>query len=463
VLLRAPHAPGPQSLPHALNRRQEPLAAEEDENRAAMPGRSTSFDDLLDEPRGGPVMTTAADDELRDMVALMPGRNPERMFSDAGGRKRAGGAAKSASAPTTVNRDGDRRGADSGSYYYYYSSEGGAATRLDFDEPAEDGLGSAVVESGGFSLAGSAGLARGNIADAVAGVASRFWTDDVRKIAAILQRRLRQLLPALRRFVAHVAAFWGGVTYLRRALTAFARVLNKDARVRELLRRVGWGSAETLRLALSLAAAVVSNAVRAYELMRDVVVPEARVLLPRAYSRAAFAALRAARRSPWALALGPASITLALHAARLPDPLWLHRKFGVAVGAGDGDRGGRTGGRTGGGGNAETSLSYTYTYATGTTRAEEPEPEPEPEQTLAETGEYYYTNGSGTYGGGDRGLSSVGGAGGMPFGRINAQQDGRGNVPARAKSAERRRSRGRVDKENDGLEYGDYGDAEYEL
>jgi hypothetical protein len=334
------------------------------------------------------------------------------------------------------------------------------------------------ARGGGFSIAESASIARDNIADAVASVAGRFWSEDVGRIGAILQRRVRQLLPYLRRLVAHAAAFWGGVTYLRRALAAFVRVLNSDARVRELLRRIGWGSATTLRVALALAKVVIENLIRGYELMRDTVIPGAQVLLPRAYSRLMYTALRTARNSPWAMVLGPASITLALHAARLPDPMWLHRKFGVnirpkdqtpfgALGWGGWSiGGGRSGGADDDGGDRATSLSYTYTYGTGTSRADETEPRGE--GTVADTAEYYYTYGSGTHGGGDRGLSSVGGGASerRPLSVAN-RQGGRGVVPARTKSSDRR---ARGDEENDrrrsqvedNAEYGAYGDGEYD-
>lgn len=315
------------------------------------------------------------------------------------------------------------------------------------------------------------------MADAVASVARRFWADDAARIASILRRRARQLAPCLRRLLAHATAFAAGVTHLRRALAACARVLNSDARVRALLRRVGWASAAALRAAVAVLAAVLAVAVRAHDAVRHRLVPAARTLLPTTYARVVHAALRTARRSPWALVLGPASLTLALHAAALPDPWWLHRKFGVGTRPKDKDpfdplagwdfaallAGGGAGSRGGSrGGSRPHSLSYEYTYGTGTINSRAAETEPC--EAAGDTGSYYYAyDTQGSYGGGDRGLSSVAGTERAPFGAANAQ-DGRKNVLARTKAEERR---AREDKENDrrrsvaddGLEFGDYDEA----
>lgn len=348
--------------------------------------RSTSFDDIDDddEPVVVEGVMDTVDNELRNMVAMMPGRNEERMFSDAAigstHRRSASGKLPRAvsSAPPTSTGYGD-----TGSYYYYTYSEGaGANTRADM-ESAPSRSGRESIESDippvpnfdlgndkalGFTLAGwgqtgESFAARQNIADALTTVCNRFWSEDLEKIVAILRRRFRQLMPHARRIMSHIVAFWGGITYIRRALGAFIRILKKDSRVKELLERTAWASASTLRVFLSMCVLCFRTMIRFYSIMRHKIIPELRHMLPRYYNRTVESVLQLAARSPWALMLGPASFQLALHREKLPDPLWLHRKFGIAVDETTKSHAARDTVRS----RTPTSVNYTYTYGTVTT------------------------------------------------------------------------------------------------
>lgn len=168
-----------------------------------------------------------------------------------------------------------------------------------------------------------------NVGDAMITVWDRFWSDDMKKILKIVRHRFRELLPHVRRFLAHVVAFWGGVTYIRRALSAFLRILQKDDRVRELLERLGWASSTTLRVFMSLCAMVIQASIQFYFLLRDRVIPQMRRFIPKCYYKVVMQLLRVARHSPWAIALGPFSWTFAVDRKRIPDPYLLHHKFGV--------------------------------------------------------------------------------------------------------------------------------------
>jgi hypothetical protein len=246
----------------------------------------------------------------------------------------------------------------------------------------------------GFTMAGWGGtgsgdtVARQHVSDAFVTVWERFWSEDLAKIIAILRRRLNQLLPHARRFIAHVVAFWGGITYLRRAFAAFIRILNKDSRVRELLERMAWASASTLRVFLSMCAMTLHAMLRFYALMRDKIIPELRLVLPRYYSRAVHALHGMAVRSPWSTALGPVSVQVALHKNKLPDPDWLHNKFGVKPHGHAPSR-------------AREVAHVRAREARPTTRAREAPlrssvREPPPVSTVANSASYVYTYGTGT-------------------------------------------------------------------
>lgn len=168
-----------------------------------------------------------------------------------------------------------------------------------------------------------------NVAEAMATIWDHFWTDDVRQITHIIKKRFSQLIPYFRRFLAHLVAFWGGITYIRRAIAAFIRVLNRDDRVKELLERIGWASATTLRVFLSMCAMVMSATLQFYHLMRDRIIPDTQRVIPILYYKAIMRLLRAAMHSPWSLILGPFSLTFHIDNEKLPDRYYLHDKLSI--------------------------------------------------------------------------------------------------------------------------------------
>lgn len=168
-----------------------------------------------------------------------------------------------------------------------------------------------------------------NVADAMATIWDRFWSDDLSQICSIIQNRFGQLMPYIRRFLAHLVAFWGGITYIRRALTAFIRILNKDERVRELLERIGWASATTLRVFLSMCAMILSATLQFYYLVRDKIIPDTRRIVPIVYYKSIVRLLQMANNSPWSLFFGPFSLTFAIDADKVPDKYFLHHKLSV--------------------------------------------------------------------------------------------------------------------------------------
>lgn len=168
-----------------------------------------------------------------------------------------------------------------------------------------------------------------NVAEAMANIWDRFWADDVRQIVQIVKSRFSQIMPYLRRFLAHVVEFWGGIKYIKRALTAFFRVLNKDERVRELLDRVGWASVTTLRIFLSMCAMIMSATLQFYNLMRTRIIPDTRRVIPIVYYKLIVRLLQAAKRSPWSLYIGPFSLTFAIDEDKVPDKYFLHDKLSV--------------------------------------------------------------------------------------------------------------------------------------
>lgn len=168
-----------------------------------------------------------------------------------------------------------------------------------------------------------------NMADAVATIWDRFWSDDIRAIARIIRNRFSQLMPYIRRFLAHVVAFWGGITYIRKAIAAFVRLLKRDERVRELLERLGWASATTLKVFLSMCTMIMQAALTFYQLMRDRVIPDTRRVIPILYYKLIVRLAAAARLSPWALVWGPFSLTFAIDGSKLPDRFYLHSLLSV--------------------------------------------------------------------------------------------------------------------------------------
>lgn len=168
-----------------------------------------------------------------------------------------------------------------------------------------------------------------NVADAMALIWDKFWSEDVREIIRIIKNRFSQIMPYVRRFMAHLAAFWGGITYIRRAIAAFIRLLKRDARVRELLERVGWASATTLRVFLSMCAMIMQASLQFYHLMRDRIIPDTRRVIPILFYKAVMKLLALSYHSPWSLVLGPFSLTFAIDGDKLPDRYYLHDKLGV--------------------------------------------------------------------------------------------------------------------------------------
>lgn len=168
-----------------------------------------------------------------------------------------------------------------------------------------------------------------NVADAMAMIWDKFWSEDVRQIVRIIKNRFGQLMPYIRRFVAHVVAFWGGITYIKRAITAFVRLLNRDERVRELLERLGWACATTMRVFLSMCTMIMQATLQFYHLMRDRVIPDIRRVIPILYFKIITRLLAAARHSPWSIHLGPFSLTFAIDAAKVPDRYYLHDRLYV--------------------------------------------------------------------------------------------------------------------------------------
>lgn len=168
-----------------------------------------------------------------------------------------------------------------------------------------------------------------NVADAMANIWDRFWAEDVRAIAKIIRNRFSQLMPYIRRFLAHVVAFWGGITYIRRAIAAFVRLLKRDERVRELLERVGWASATTLKVFLSMCSMLFQAMLQFYYLMRDKVIPDAKRVIPILYYKSIMSLLTLAKKSPWSLVFGPFSLTFAIDSEKVPDRYMLHDKLSI--------------------------------------------------------------------------------------------------------------------------------------
>lgn len=168
-----------------------------------------------------------------------------------------------------------------------------------------------------------------NVADAMSNIWERFWKDDVRLIAKIIHNRVSQLAPYLRRFIAHVVAFWGNVTYIRRALAAFIRILNRDERVRELMQRIGWASATTVKVFLSICGMLLSATLQIYHLMRDKVIPDLRRVVPIVYYKFVMGLTTVSQHSPWSILFGPFSFEFAIDSKKLPEVYFLHDKLGV--------------------------------------------------------------------------------------------------------------------------------------
>lgn len=168
-----------------------------------------------------------------------------------------------------------------------------------------------------------------NVADAMAVVWDKFWAEDVKDICGIIKARFSQLIPYVRKFFAHVMAFWGGITYIRRALAAFIRILKRDQRVRELAARIGWASATTFRVFLSICTMLVQASVQMYHLMRDKIIPDIRRIIPICYYKATMRLLHVAQYSPWVFLFGPFSFTFAIDSEKIPDRFLLHDKLSI--------------------------------------------------------------------------------------------------------------------------------------
>lgn len=168
-----------------------------------------------------------------------------------------------------------------------------------------------------------------NFADAITSIWDKFWSEDMRQIVHIIKSRFSQLLPYIRKFFAHLVAFWGGINYIRRALAAFVRILKRDERVKELMERIGWASKTTVKLFLSICTMIMQAALQVYYLFRDRIIPDARRVIPILYYKAITQLIQVAQHSPWALVFGPFSLTFAIDAEQLPDRFYLHNKLYV--------------------------------------------------------------------------------------------------------------------------------------
>lgn len=270
------------------------------------------------------------DTDLGNLAEVMPERNTGRLFSDV----EPGPAEQPStltSVPTLPSELIEELGADGGRGYRTLDNQIYGAEE---DDASHSGSTLSDVRARGgapstWSFQGTQRLSRRDLADAISTVWAKFWSDDMGKISAIVRRRFSKLVPHLRRFLAHVVAFWGGVTYIRRALSAFVRIMNKDERVKELLERLGWASATTLRVFLSLCAMVMQTSIQLYYLFRDRIIPDLRRIIPKCFYKTVVKFLEMAKRSPWALVLGPFSLTFAIDGNKFPNPYLLHEKFGV--------------------------------------------------------------------------------------------------------------------------------------
>lgn len=293
---------------------------------------ANSFDQVaMDIAKDLDVFDRVDDQDLRDLAAQMPERNHDRLLSEEASVMQGGGEVFEEHHHHEQNA-GEEHHHHHHHHYYYDEDEGGDDGER--TEPATNRYPDGNDD--GDSMPGpppsfifrTERLSK-NVAEAMAGIWDRFWAEDVRQISRIIKNRFSQLMPYIRRFLAHLVAFWGGINYIRRALTAFVRILNRDTRVRELLERVGWATTTTLRVFLSICAMVMQATLQMYYLIRDRIIPDARRVIPILYYKAILKLLQAAEHSPWSLVLGPFSLTFAIDASKLPDRFYLHTKLGV--------------------------------------------------------------------------------------------------------------------------------------
>lgn len=286
-------------------------------NRDSVASSANSFDQVAKEmAQDLQVLDQVDDQELRNLAELIPERNQDRLFS---GDEPARNASHPRVHDLGTASNGDR--VIKGTNYISQSQEDGDAESEDSEMPE--------LPRAPPSLVFRTERLSKNVADAMATIWDRFWSEDVKQITLIIKNRFSEILPYFRRFLAHLVAFWGGITYIRRALTAFIRILNRDERVRELLERVGWASATTVRVFLSICAMVMQATLQMYYLVRNRIIPDTRRVIPILYYKAILKLLKAAERSPWSLVLGPFSLTFAIDSSKLPDRYYLHNKLSV--------------------------------------------------------------------------------------------------------------------------------------
>lgn len=313
---------------------EEAGEAQTDARASVALSEANSFDQVArDIAKDLDVFDRVDDQDLRDLAGHIPERNHDRLLSEEASVMQGGGEV------FEEHRDHEQNAEDEHHHhhhhhYYYDEDEDG----VDGEEPEPAANRSPDGNDDGDSMPGpppsfifrTERLSK-NVAEAMANTWDRFWAEDVRLILRIIKNRFSQLMPYIRRFLAHLVAFWGGINYIRRALTAFVRILNRDTRVRELLERVGWATTTTLRVFLSICAMIMQATLQMYYLIRDRIIPDARRVIPILYFKAILKLLTAAEHSPWSLVLGPFSLTFAIDASKLPDRYYLHQKLGVPL------------------------------------------------------------------------------------------------------------------------------------
>lgn len=302
---------------------QEQVYEEHTETNRNSANTANSFDEVAKEmAQDLQVLDRVDDTDLRNLAELIPERNQDRIFSE--------------DEPSRVDDDGHERVHEIGRTSQgqpviegtdFITQVGGECDDNDGAESEDSELPELPKAPPSFVFR-TERLSK-NVADAMANVWDRFWSEDVKQISGIIKNRFSQLLPYMKRFVAHLVAFWGGITYLRRALTAFVRILNRDERIRELLERVGWASATTVKVFLSICGMVMQATLQMYYLMRNKIIPDTRRVIPIVYYKAVVKLLKIAEHSPWALVLGPFSLTFAIDSSKIPDRYFLHNKLSV--------------------------------------------------------------------------------------------------------------------------------------
>lgn len=293
---------------------------------------ANSFDQVAkDIAKDLDVFDRVDEQDLRDLAGHMPERNHDRLLSEEASVMQGAGAVFEEhhhhhGQEMRQEHNHDHQHGDDG------ENEGESDGERPLPEPscisAEDDIDDGMPGPPPSFIFRTERLSK-NVAEAMANIWDHFWADDVRQIVRIIKNRFSQLMPYIRRFLAHLVAFWGGINYIRRALTAFVRILNRDERVRELLERVGWATTTTLRVFLSICAMIMQATLQMYYLIRDRIIPDTRRVIPILYYKAIIKLLRAAEHSPWSLVIGPFSLTFAIDGSKLPDRFYLHEKLSV--------------------------------------------------------------------------------------------------------------------------------------